>query len=259
MDGLIRDALVQHLARAIPDDIDIVERVMRRASDRQRSRAFRVRWALMGAVVALLATSAVVLALSAANWPIHLNLVPAANPAGTIDKTGGAESSAASDVGAPQKAGPGATTLGAAEQAFGRHVLTASTESGAVLDAVYFAAATPMPSNAKPGTPPSRDTVELVYSYAGVHVDITEAFDPSTGSLTVDALNQGGAKLKATGGLGTAAIETNNGSEYVVGRSVDGSAVEWILWKTLTGIVVTAHFDPGIAHDLAFSLISTFQ
>ena len=149
--------------------------------------------------------------------------------------------------------------MAGAEHAYGRHVLTASVDSGAVLDAVYFAAATPLPSDAKPGSPPARDTVELVYSYAGSHFEITEAFDPTTGPLTVDALDQGGAKIKVAAGLEAAAIESMDGSEYVVGRSADGSAVEWILWKSAAGIAVTAHLDSGLVHDSAFVFVATFQ
>jgi hypothetical protein len=211
MNGIIRDAIVDYVELGIPADSDIVDAVMHRAVDRRASPGIRVRWAIVGAIGALVVTSAVVLAAVSGNWPIRLALIPAQVTTSPIDKSGTTESSApASDQG-PGKVGPRATTLAGAEQAFGRHVLVASADSGAILDAVYFAAASPLPSGAKPGSPPSRDTVELIYSYAGSHVEITEEFDPTTGPLTVDALDQGGAKLKAAGGLGAAAIESVDG------------------------------------------------
>ena len=259
MDGIIRDAIVDHLELGIPADTDIVEAVLRRGAGRPTSPKIRVRWAVVGAIGALVVTSAVVLAVASGNWPVRLALVPAQNPPSPIEKHGTTASSVPAADEGPGKVGPQATTLAAAERAFGRHVLTAGAESGAALDAVYFAAATPLPSDAKAGFPPSRDTVELVYSYAGSRVEITEVFDPTTGPLTVDALDQGGPKLKVAGGLGAATIESVDGSEYVVGRSADGSTVEWILWKTAAGIVVTAHFDPGRAHDAAFAFVATFR
>lgn len=259
MDGIIRDAIVDHLELGIPADADIVDAVMRLAVADRGSSLRPVRWAVVGAIAAVLVTSAVVLAVASGNWPVRLALIPAQNPPIPIDKSGATASSAPAADEGPAKVGPGATSLAGAEQALGRHVLTANVDSGAVLVAAYFAAATPLPLDAKPGSPPSRDTVELVYSYAGSHVEITEVVDPTTGPLTVDALDQGGAKLKAAGGLGVAIIETVDGSEYVVGRSADGSAVEWILWKSAAGIVVTAHFDPGLAHDVAFAFAVTFR
>jgi len=259
VDGIIRDAIVDHLELGIPADTDIVDAVMRRAVGRPRSSRIRLRWAIVGAIGALLVTSAVVLAAVSGNWPIRLALIPAQVSTSPIDKNGATGSSAPAADQGPGKVGPRGTTLAGAEQAFGRHVLVASVGSGASLDEVYFAAATPLPPGAKPGSPPSRDTVELVYAYAGGHVEITEVFDPTTGPLTVDALDQGGAKLKAAGGLGAANIESVDGSAYVVGRSVDGSAVEWIIWKSAAGIVVTAHFNPGLAHDAAVAFAATFR
>jgi hypothetical protein len=259
VDGIIRDAIVSHLELGIPAEMDIVDAVMHRAAGRPRSSRIRVRWALVGAIAAVLVTSAVVLAVASGNWPVRLVLIPAQVPTSPIDKNGTTGSSAPAEGEGPGKPDPRTMTLAAAEQAFGEHVLTASVGSGAVLDAVYFTAATPLPSDAKPGSPPSHDTVELVYSYAGTRVEITEVFDPSTGPLTVDALDQGGAKLKVAGGLGEATIESVDGSEYVVGRSADDSAVEWILWKSGAGIVVTAHLDPGLGHDAALAFAATFQ
>jgi hypothetical protein len=258
MDAIIRDAIVDHLELGIPADTDIVDAVMGRAVGRRASSRIRVRWAIVGAIGAVLVSSAVVFAVVSGNWPVRLALIPAQAPTSPIDKSGTSGSSAVAADEGPGKVGLRATTVASAEQAFGLHVLTASPDSGAVLNAVYFAAATPLPSDAKPSSPPSRDSVELVYSYAGSRVEITEVFDPSTGPLTVDALDQGGAKLKVAGGLGAATIESADGSEYVVARSADGHTVEWILWKSAASIVVTAHFDPGLAHDLAFAFAATF-
>jgi hypothetical protein len=259
VDGIIRDAIVDHLELGIPTDADIADAVMRLALADRGSSLRPVRWAVVGAIAAVLVTSAVVLAVASGNWPVRLALIPAQNPPIPIDKSGAIASSAPAADEGPAKVGPRTTTLAAAQQAFGRHVLTASVDSGAVLNAVYFAAATPLPLDAKPGSPPSRDTVELAYSYAGSHIEITEVVDPTTGPLTVDALDQGGAKLKAAGGLGAATIESVDGSAYVVGRSADGSTVEWILWKSAAGIVVTAHFEPGLGHDAALVFVATFQ
>jgi hypothetical protein len=259
VDGFIREAIVSHLELGVPPETDIVDAVMRRAASRRRSPRGRMRWALVGAIAAVLVTSAVVLAVTSGNWPVRLALIPAENPPVPVEKSGAIGSSAPAEGDGPGKVEPRTTTLAAAEQAFGQHVLAASVGSGATLDAVYFVAATPLPSDAKPGSPPSRDTVELVYSYAGSRVEITEFFDPTSGPLTVDALDEGGAKLKVAGGLGAAAIESVDGSEYVVARSADDSAVEWVLWKSAAGIVVTAHFDPGLAHGAALAFASALR
>src|SRR5258708_4088272 len=138
MDGIIRDAIVRHLELGIPSSTDIVEVVMRRAAGRSTSPRIRVRWAVVGAIGALVLTSAVVLAVASGNWPVRLALIQAQNPPNPIEKHGTTASSApASDEG-PGKVGPQATSLAAAEVAFGRHALTASVDSGAVLDAVLF-------------------------------------------------------------------------------------------------------------------------
>jgi hypothetical protein len=259
MDTIIRDAVVDYLEFGIPAGTEIVDAVMRRAVGRRVSPGIRVRWAVVGAIAAVLMTSSVVLALASGNWPIRLVLIPAQNAPSPMDKSGINGSAAPGADNVPGKVGPEATTLAAAERAFGRHVPAASLDSGAVLDAVYFAAARPLPSDAKPGSQASHDTVELVYTYAGTRVEVTEAFDPTASPLTVDALDQGGAKLKAAGGLGEASIESVAGSEYAVGRAADGAAVEWILWKTTAGLVMTAHFDPGVAHDVAFALVTALR
>jgi hypothetical protein len=39
----------------------------------------------------------------------------------------------------------------------------------------------------------------------------------------------------------------------------DGSSVEWIIWKSLTSIVVAAHFQPGLAHDPAVAFAMQFR
>jgi hypothetical protein len=66
-------------------------------------------------------------------------------------------------------------------------------------------------------------------------------------------------EAQGCGGLGAATIESADGSEYVIGRSADASTVEWILWKSAAGIVVTAHFDPGLGHDAALVFVATYQ
>jgi hypothetical protein len=227
VDQSIAEGLVEYVEQGIRADTDIVEQVMRRAIDRHRPFRTRFRWTVVGAVAAAAFASAVAVAAATGNLSL--------------------------------KVGPSATTLAGAEQAFGAHVFTARADSGAVLYAVYFWPATPRPANAEPGSQPARNEVELAYSYARSRVDVTEVLDPTTEALNVDALGPGGAKLKAAGGLGAVTIEAVNGSEYVVGRSVDGSVVEWIIWKSSTRVVVTTHFGPGLTHDLAFALAATFR
>jgi hypothetical protein len=225
VDELIATALADYVEHGVAADTDITEAVMRRTGGRRRSFPVRLRWAVVGAVALASVTAVAALAVATGNLPV--------------------------------KVGPGATTLAAAEHAFGTHVLTPSVASGAVLEAAYFTAATP--SNAQRGTPASPATVALLYRDAGALLDVTEVIDPTSAPLTVDALGPGGAKLKAAHGLGPVTIETHSGSRYVVGRSADGASVEWIVWKSATGVVVTAHFSPGLAHDAALTVAGSFQ
>jgi hypothetical protein len=225
VDELIATALADYVEQGIAADTDITEAVTRRTSGRRRSFPVRLRWAVVGAVALASVTAAAALAVATGNLPV--------------------------------KVGPGATTLAAAEQAFGTHVLRPSVASGAVLEAVYFTAATP--ANAQRGSAASPDTVALLYSYAGAHLDVSEVKDPTSTPLTVDALGPAGAKLKAAHGLGAVTIETISGSEYVVGRSADNASVEWIIWNSATGVVVAAHFSPGLAHDTALAVAGSFQ
>lgn len=223
MDELIATALADYVEHGIAADTDITEAVTRRTGGRHRAFSGRLRWAVVGAVALASLTAA------------------AAFATGIL----------------PVKVGPGATTLAAAEHAFGTHVLTPSVASGAVLEAVYFIPATP--ANADGGSPPSPATVALLYRYAGARLDVTEVIDPTNAPLTVDTLGPGMAKLKAAHGLGPVTLETISGSQYVVGRSADGASVEWIIWKSVTGVVVTAHFSPGLAHDTALAVARSFQ
>jgi hypothetical protein len=115
----------------------------------------------------------------------------------------------------------------------------------------------PVPAGAKAGTPPLPDRVELVYSAFGGQVMLQERRDVAGTPLTVLAADvDGSAALKTATGLGPAAIETVDGSEYAVGRSTDGSAVATITWKTVAGIDVTMRFDPGMDRAMAFGLVA---
>jgi hypothetical protein len=174
----------------------------------------------------------------------------------TPDSSAAAAKRAAAD--APAKHGSGATTMSLtdAEAAFGTHVLVPPTTAPI---AVLFESAASQSTQTKPGAPTPHDTLQLKYSVDGADVSITEERDDSTTPLTVDVLNEGGPTLKTNGGLGRAAIEAVNGGSYVVGYAVDDTNVVWVIFKSTTGVDVTIHFEPGIAHDAALAFATSLQ
>jgi hypothetical protein len=270
----LRSALIAQAEYGVPSDsvpaIDILARVAGTRTGRWW-RSHRLRLALAGAGIGVALATTGVLAASWGTFPIRFNLVgvPPARETAAPGKTAPATDNAADPTkggsAATKTAAPGASPAGVkigdpstamslpdAEAAFGTHVLVA-TDSGATLDGVFFTPATPAPVQSKPGAPPDRDAVTLDYRLAGTQVIVTEQRDPTTTPLTVEALDQGGPVLKTEGGLGPASIETVDGGSYVIGRSVDGRSVVWVIWKSTAGVDVAVHFDQGIGHDGAIA------
>jgi hypothetical protein len=238
------------LDSAVPPDADVLELVMSRVPSRRPQRGFPRGAVLVAAVAAaILATLGTVFA-AGGNFPIHLNLVPFAHQEGSARSKQPPDAASSIPV---IKTPSVPTTLAAAEGSFGHHVLTPSSSTGAELQAVYFQAAQPVPAGSKPGQTPAPATVTIQYSYAGGGLTMWEMYDPSSAPLTVDAINEGGAKSKTSSGLGPVDIETVRGSDYAVVRTGAGGPVEDMMWKTARGIVVTVQFDSPLSTSLAFA------
>jgi hypothetical protein len=285
-----RTSVTMYLDSAVPPDAEVLDSVMSRVPPRRPPRGFPRSAVLVAAVAAaILATLGTVFA-AGNNFPIHLNLVPFAhqegspgskqpqdaassNPVGSAGSKQPQDAASSSSVGSagskqPQNAAspdpvaktPTApTTLTAAETSFGHHVLTPDSSTGAELQTVYFQAAQPVPAGSKPGQTPTLPIVTIRYSYAGTGLTMWETYDPSSAPLTVDAINDGGAKLKTSLGLGPVDIETVRGSEYAVVRTGTGGPVAEMIWKTAAGIVVTVVFDSPLSASLAFAFATSLR
>ncbi len=107
------------------------------------------------------------------------------------------------------------------------------------------------PAGASPQASPA--SVSIEYSYTGTTATVRETFDPSSAPLTVDAVDRGGPQSKTSEGLGPIDIETLNGSPYAVVRTTVNGPVQWLMWKTADGIVVTVEFDSPVSATTAFN------
>lgn len=255
-ESTLRTSVTMFLDSAVPPDADVLESVMSRVPSRRPQRGFPRGAVLVAAVAAaILATLGTVFA-AGGNFPIHLNLVPFAHQEGSARSKKPPDAASSIPV---VKTPSVPTTLAAAEASFGHHVLTPSSSTGAELQAVYFQAAQPVPAGSKPGQTPTPATVTIQYSYAGSGLTMWEMYDPSSAPLTVDAINEGGAKSKTSSGLGPVDIETVRGSDYALVRTVAGGPVEEMMWKTAGGIVVTVQFDSPLSTSLAFAFATALN
>jgi hypothetical protein len=255
-ENTLRASVTMFLDSAVPPDADVLESVVSPLPSRRPPRGLPRGAVLVAAVgAAILATLGTVLA-AGNNFPTNLNLVPFAH------QEGSAGSKQPQDVASPNpvvKTPSAPTTLIAAETSFGHHVLTPDSSTGAELQTVYFQAAQPVPTGSKPGQTPTLAAVTIRYSYASSGLTMWETYDPSSAPLTVDAINDGGAKLKTSSGLGPVDIETMRGSEYAVVRTEVGGRVAEMIWKTAGGIVVTVVFDSPLSANLAFAFATNLQ
>jgi hypothetical protein len=285
----LRRGLAEAASRGIPEGTHLATDVVARAATSRRRKPWwqaRLRIALVGAVVVASLTTAGAVAVANGTFPVQFNLIQGReqNDAGpgaadkkraevaasmsaadeakrqalAADKKTATESADAGQR--PEKQGdPEAktVTLAEAEAAFGAHVLVPPAASDNLIGVQFLDASA---FGTKPGAPDPRDSVTLKYSLGGSTVIVTEERDPSPAALTVDALSlDSGPAMKTEGGLGPAAIESIDGGSYVVGRSVDGSSVVWIIWKSSNGVVVTIHFQPGVAHEAALEFALSFE
>jgi hypothetical protein len=183
------------------------------------------------------------------NFPIRLNLIPFWSDTAPLKEK---QPAGASSAKPPGKTAQASTTLGTAQASFGHHVLTPSASSGAELQSVYFNPSEPVPAGSKPGQPATPASVSIEYSYAGTTATVRETFDPSSAPLTVDAVDHGGPQSKTSEGLGPIDIETVHGSSYAVVRTTINGPVQWLMWKTADGIIVTVEFDSPVSAPTAF-------
>ena len=249
-DYALKNAITTFLDSAVPDDADVLDRVMSRvATGRPIGKSHR------GFVLAVVAAAATLASIGTAfaasgNFPVHLNLIPFVSQGGGVPKEKQPAGGDASSF--PRKTEQTSTTMAAAQASFGHHVLTANAASRAQLRSVYFSPGAPVQAGDKPGQPPTPASVSIEYSYAGVSVVVRETFDPSSAPLTVDAIDQGGLRAKTSQGLGPIDIETVAGSPYAVVRTSAGGPIQFLMWKTPEGVVVTLEFNSPVQAATAF-------
>ncbi len=248
----LKRVMTVFLDSTTPADAQVLERVMRRLTERRRPAHTSGRSVLLAAIAAAVALAAVGTAFAATgNFPIRLNMIPFWSDTGPLKEK---QPAGVASAYPPGKVAQAPTTITAAQASFGHHVLTPNPSSGAELQGVYFNPAEPVPAGAKPGQQPTPASVSIEYSYAGTTATVRETFDPSSAPLTVDAIDHGGPQAKASGGLGPIDIETVNGSAYAVVRTTVDGPVQRLMWKTSEGIVLTLEFDSPVSASTAFNL-----
>jgi hypothetical protein len=261
---MLKRAIEQYVEQGIPSDADVIELVMGRAPNHVAPRrSSRRRWGIAGGLAVALVGGGTLVAAASGNLPVHLALVtvqPA--PIGSADVNpakGQNGDDGAPPTGPGHKQAPSAVSAADAAQVFGAQLLSLGA-ADAQLEAIYAQPRLTLPADAKPGTPASGPRVELTYTYRGITVTLDEERGSADTPLTVDAANVNGSPaLKTSQGLAPAAIETVDGSEYLVGRTVDGSTVASIAWKTAGGIIAMLQFDPGLDRQSAFVLVESVR
>jgi len=251
-ESALKRALVVFLDSATPADAQVREQVIRRLTERSLPAHRSRRGVLLVGIAAAVTLATVGTAFAASgNFPIRLNVIPFWSNTGPLKEK---QPASASSANPPGKTAQASTTLSAAQASFGHHVLTPNASSGAVQKGVYFNPAEPVPAGSKPGQQATPASVSIEYSYAGTTATISQTFDPSSAPLTVDAVDHGGPQSKTSEGLGPIDIETVNGSPYAVVRTTINGPVQWLMWKTADGIVVTVEFDSPVPASIAFDL-----
>jgi hypothetical protein len=246
----LKRAVVVFLDSATPADAQVREQVMRRLTQRRLPAHRSRRGVLLAGIAAAVTLATVGTAFAATgNFPIRLNLIPFWSDTGPLKEK---QPAGASSANPPGKTAQASTTLSAAQASFGHLVLTPNASSGAELRGVYFNPSEPIPAGSKPGQQATPASVSIDYSYAGTTATVREAFDPSSAPLTVDAVDHGGPQSKTAEGLGPIDIETVNGSPYAVVRTTVDGPVQWLMWKTAEGIVVTVEFGSPVSATTAF-------